>query len=389
MRIAIVIFCFLAGGIVTAAAQSPTATQTTASAEPAAPAQTTASTESAAPAQAPAPALSAGLAQSCPGNPDALGTSRTITVDPAAFPRIGTIQYRDTLPLKDHEVLITLDDGPIPPYTNRILDLLAEQCVKVTYFLVGEMAANYPDLVRRIYNAGHTIGTHSLHHPFHFGSMGLARIEREVGGGIASVQAAAGDPRVVSPFFRIPGLARSPELESYLASKSLAVWSADQVADDWFKGVTAAQIVRKAISRLEEKDHRGVLLLHDIHPATALALPALLKELKAKGYRIVQAVAAGERPQSVPELPAVADSGGWPRVVKTSVSKPEKPIKVAHRRTHKRLAHVERDPDSTASVAKKRLARNERDPVITASIAKKKSKAQTAEQGFGWNLIQR
>src|SRR5664279_5596930 len=239
------------------------------------------------------------LAGSCPGNPNAIGTSRTITVEPSEIPRIGSMQYRSTLPLNDHEVVITFDDGPLPAYSNRVLETLASECVKVTYFLVGRMATAYPDTVRRIYNAGHTIGTHSQNHPLTFNQMALPRIEREVGAGIASVQAAVGDPRAVAPFFRIPGLLRNSQVEKYLASQSLAVWSADEVADDWFRGITAAQIVRKAISRIEAKGHRGVLLLHDIHPATAMALPVLLKELKAKGYRIVQAVPSGDRPKSV------------------------------------------------------------------------------------------
>ena len=179
------------------------------------------------------------MAGSCPGNPNAIGTSRTITVDPAALPRIGNMQYRNTLPLNDHEVAITFDDGPLPPYTDRILDTLASECVKVTYFLVGQMASAYPDAVRRIYNAGHVIGTHSQNHPLTFDQMALPRIESEVDSGIASVQAAVGDPRAVAPFFRIPGLLRSKQVESYLASQSLAVWSADEVADDWYRGVTA------------------------------------------------------------------------------------------------------------------------------------------------------
>ena len=314
------------------------------------------------------------MAGSCPGNPNAIGTSRTITVEPSALPRIGSMQYHSTLPLNDHEVAITFDDGPLPPYTNRILDTLAADCVKVTYFLVGRMATAYPDLVRRIYNSGHVIGTHSQNHPLTFDQMALPRIEREVDAGIASVQTAAGDPHAVAPFFRVPGLLRSKQVESYLASQSLAVWSADEVADDWYKGVTAEQIVRKAISRIEAKGHRGVLLLHDIHPATAMALPTLLKELKAKGYKIVQAVPAGEWPKSVPERPAamVADSGGWPRVVKASLHSAGpaiKSIKTAHHR--------------------KRIARSDRDPAITASIAKKKRNTQTAEHGFDWQPFQR
>ena len=51
------------------------------------------------------------LAEPCPGNPDALGTSRTLTVDAKTFPRIGTMQYPASLPLNDHEVVITFDDG--------------------------------------------------------------------------------------------------------------------------------------------------------------------------------------------------------------------------------------------------------------------------------------
>lgn len=302
------------------------------------------------------------MAASCPGNPDALGTSRTMVVEPSAFPRIGTVQYRNTLPLNDREVVITFDDGPLPPYTNRILDALASECVKVTYFLVGRMATAHPDVVRRIYNDGHIIGTHSQNHPLTFDQMELPRIQREVGAGIASVQAAVGNPKAVAPFFRIPGLARTTQVERYLASQSLAVWSADEVADDWFKGVSSSEIVRKAISRIEAKGRRGVLLLHDIHPATAIALPVLLKELKMRGYKIVQAVPAGERPKSVPELPAqaVAGAGGWPRVVKTSASATEKPSKAVHRR--------------------KSVASNDADPVVTASISKKKRKAQASKQ---------
>jgi peptidoglycan/xylan/chitin deacetylase (PgdA/CDA1 family) len=269
-----------------------------------------------APSEAKTPPASAQATAACPGNPNALGTSRTITVDPKELPRIGTMQYRNSLPLEDHEVVITFDDGPLPPYTNRILDILAENCVKVDYFLVGTMARAYPDLVRRIYNSGHVIGTHSMHHPLPFTRLGEAGLAVEVDGGIAAVGAAAGDPKAVAPFFRIPGLYRSNTTDDYLAAKSLAVFSADEVADDWHRGITPKQIVAAAMRRIAAKGHRGVLLLHDIHPATVMALPMLLKELKDNGYKIVQAVPPGERPQSVPERaePRVA-GGGWPRVV--------------------------------------------------------------------------
>ena len=80
-----------------------------------------------------------------------------------------------------------------------------------------------------------------------------------------------------------------------------------------------------------------------------MALPMLLKELKAAGYRIVHVEAAGERPKSLPELPApaVADSGNWPKVIKASASSDDKPVKT-HART--RVAHK--------SAARTRVAHN-------------------------------
>jgi peptidoglycan/xylan/chitin deacetylase (PgdA/CDA1 family) len=252
-------------------------------------------------------------AEPCAGNQNALGTSRTMTVDPATHPLIGRIQYPGTLPLNDREVVITLDDGPIPPYTDRILDILAHECVKVTFFMVGQMALAYPDLVRRVYDAGHTIGSHSQTHPFGMDQMDFSLAQREVDSGFAAVRTALGNPRAVAPFFRVPGLARTSRLEYYLASQSISVWSADADGADW-TGIGSAEVVRRAMSRIEAR-RGGVLLLHDIQPATVLALPALLKELKDRGYRIVHAIAPGERPR-LPDLsaPAVA-SKAWPRVM--------------------------------------------------------------------------
>ncbi len=309
---------------------------------------------------------SIGVAQaaSCPGNPAAIGTSRTITVGQTDVPHVGTMQYGEAgaLPLKDHEVVLTFDDGPIAPYTPEVLDILARDCVKATFFLVGNQASNAPDLVRRIYNDGHTIGTHSQNHPLTFDRMVEPRIDREVGDGIASASAALGDPRALSPYFRIPGLLRSKAVEDYLAAKSLAVWSTDVVADDWYKRVTPKEIVRKAMARLGEKG-RGVILLHDIHPATAMALPMLLKELKASGYRVVHVIAPGNRPATLPDRVAQPDKQGWPRVTRTG------------------------EPEQTASVSKGRrsVMRRARERVATV-VAKKKQKAQTAN---GWLLFQR
>jgi peptidoglycan/xylan/chitin deacetylase (PgdA/CDA1 family) len=239
--------------------------------------------------------VSAAAAAECPGNPHALGTSRTIVVDPREHGRIGTMNYAETLPLVDKEVVLTFDDGPLPPYTDKILDILAKECVHATYFIVGRMAKAYPDRVRREYREGHTIGTHSMNHPFPFRGQGLEKTKTEIEGGIAATAAALGDRAEVAPFFRFPGLGRTDPVEDYLGARGLMVWSADFPADDWTR-ISADEIVRRALRRLEAKG-KGVLLLHDIHPATVLALPKIIAELKARGYRIVHVVpATADRP---------------------------------------------------------------------------------------------
>ena len=257
-------------------------------------------------------------ADECPGNPGALGTSRTIVVDPAEYSRIGTMQYAHTLPLADREVVLTFDDGPIPPYTNRVLDTLAAECIKATFFIVGRQARAFPHMVRRVHDEGHTVANHSQSHPSFFNRLPTAKMQEEIEEGFAASAAALGDRGAVANFFRVPGLRTSAAVESYAASRNLMVWSADFPADDWRK-ISAAQVKQRALDRLEAKG-KGVLLLHDIQPATVLALPELLKQLKARGYRIVHVTTATpERPKTVtsPEQWVLRGSGksGWPRTV--------------------------------------------------------------------------
>jgi peptidoglycan/xylan/chitin deacetylase (PgdA/CDA1 family) len=257
------------------------------------------------------------LAAECPGNPDALGTSRVISVDPTEHTRIGNMQYHESLPLEDKEVVLTFDDGPLPPYTNRVLEVLAAECVKATFFMVGRQARAFPELVRRVYNEGHTVASHSQNHPRIFTRLPMPAAEAEIEEGRASVAAALGDERALAPFFRFPGLGRSDVIEAYLASHDIMTWSADFLADDW-RHITAQQVLTRALDRLDRKG-RGVLLLHDIQPRTALALPALLRALKARGYRVVQVVPAGpDRPKTL--APPEAWVRGppppmWPRVL--------------------------------------------------------------------------
>jgi peptidoglycan/xylan/chitin deacetylase (PgdA/CDA1 family) len=231
--------------------------------------------------------LSNAVAQGCPAN--ALGTSRVIAIDPSEHRRLGYIQYGETLPLHDHEVVLTFDDGPIPPYTAKVLDALAAECVKATFFVVGQQAQAHPDLVQREYREGHTIATHSEHHP-HLNHMPVDAATKDIADGIASAGKALGNPNAVAPFFRFPYLDPTRATEESAFKMGLTIWSADLHGSDW-NLVGPEYVVSTTISRLERR-RKGIVLLHDIHQRTALALPMMLRELKARGFHIVQAVPA-------------------------------------------------------------------------------------------------
>src|SRR5260370_15083965 len=239
----------------------------------------------------------AGAAE-CP--PAGLGVSRTLVFGPDEHLRVGSFQYPEPLPLMDHEVVLTFDDGPLPPYTNRILDTLASECVKATFFMVGRMVQGYPAVVRRVYNEGHTIANHSQTHPFTFHKMTVARAAQEIEGGFASLNSALADPKPVAPFFRFPGLLRQDSVERYLAAQHDMAWSVDFLADDWTH-IGSEEVARRAINRIAARG-KGILLLHDIQPPTALALPTILQELKARGFKIVHVVpSTPDRPKTVAE----------------------------------------------------------------------------------------
>jgi len=239
-------------------------------------------------------------AADCPDHPDALGTSRTLVVDPRAHPRIGAMQYAESLPLRDHEVVLTFDDGPVPRHSNQILQILADQCVKATFFTIGRQAQANPEGVRKLAAAGHTVGTHSQTHPLTFNKMSVEQAKQEVDQGIASTLAALGDPSALAPFFRVPGLLRGEGVETYAASQGLQLWSADFLADDW-RHIPSSKVYDLAIKRLEARG-KGILLLHDIQARTVAALPNILHELKTRGYHIVHVVpATAERPATPTE----------------------------------------------------------------------------------------
>ena len=235
------------------------------------------------------------MAAPCPGNPDALGTERVMTVTAAATPRVGRKHFPATLPLARKEVVLTFDDGPWPGSTERVLDALKHECVKATFFLLGRNAAEHPALVRREAAEGHTVAHHSHSHPL-LGHMSFAAAEAEIDHGIAAVEAALGQsgksPK--TPFFRFPGFVSSPALLDRLQKRGIVVFGADFWASDW-NPMTPQQELALVMGRLHATGG-GIVLFHDTKQQTAAMLPAFLRELKRGGYRVVHTVpgAAGD-----------------------------------------------------------------------------------------------
>src|ERR1700761_2871322 len=233
----------------------------------------------------------AGAAPACHRD-GALGNSRILAVDAASTPRVGRKSFPDTLPLEDHEVVLTFDDGPSPRLTPKVLAALAHECVHATFFLIGKPASEHPDLVRRIAAEGHTIGTHSWTHP------DLAQLKPEdavaqIDDGISAVGTVLhGVPTTTptTPFFRFPGFQSTQATLDLLQSRGIVVFGADLWASDW-EEMTPQQELKKLTDRLKIA-HKGIILLHDPKAHTAAMLPAFLRYLKENDYRVVHLVPA-------------------------------------------------------------------------------------------------
>jgi peptidoglycan/xylan/chitin deacetylase (PgdA/CDA1 family) len=232
-------------------------------------------------------ASSNAFAGDCAGRPGALGTARVMMLDAAAYPQVGTIQYPQTVPLNDHEVVLSFDDGPEPSSTPAVLDALAAECVKANFFLMGANVHAAPALVRREYAEGHTVGTHTETHP-DLAKLPLAAAETEIQSAITAVNAVLGPAARAAPFFRAPYLSTTPAIDRYLAASGLMLWSIDVDPEDW-RPSTPDEVVARVMTALEKKGS-GIILMHDVQSHTAAALPSLLRELKSRGYSVVHVV---------------------------------------------------------------------------------------------------
>src|SRR5579862_1889171 len=198
--------------------------------------------------------LAAALAAPSPAHaaecgPDKLGVSRVLKVGTAGGLDVGWKTYRDTLPLADHEVILTFDDGPDPATTPAVLEALKAQCVRATFFAIGRNADAYPKLTRREVEEGHNVAYHTYTHPQPtLRYMAPAAARADILKGVIAVERAAygqdfsgGEPddlskiKMHAPFFRFPGFADTADLKAWFARNNVAIFGVDLWASDWIK----------------------------------------------------------------------------------------------------------------------------------------------------------
>jgi peptidoglycan/xylan/chitin deacetylase (PgdA/CDA1 family) len=234
-------------------------------------------------------AWTAAQAAECPRK-DALGTSRVLVVDAATSPRVGLKSFPQTLPLGDHEVVLTFDDGPWPGTTPKVLAALAHECVLATFFVIGRTASAHPDMVRRIAGLGHTIGHHTFGHP-NIKYLKPDAAGAEIDKGIAAVEAAlhgTATATPTTPFFRFPYFESTPATLDLLQKRGIVVFGADLWASDWNRMTPKVQL--KLLTERLRTARKGIILLHDPKAQTAAMLPALLRYLRDNHYRVVHLV---------------------------------------------------------------------------------------------------
>ena len=258
-------------------------------ARPTTPVVQVAQTTTAAQPNAPAPTPPAAKAIPACDNPNAIGLSRVVEIDTTGGPAFGTEHFKQYDFLRDKEVVLTFDDGPWPENTPMVLKALKDNCIKATFFEIGEHATWRPDISREVAAAGMTVGNHTWSHkdlaknPY---AKDIELAKQEIEMGVSAVHMAVGAP--TAPFFRFPDLQQPPELMTYLGTRNIAIFSTDIDTFD-FKLRKPDDVIKSAMTKLA-KNGKGILLMHDFQHNTAEALPELLRQLKAGGYKIVHMV---------------------------------------------------------------------------------------------------
>lgn len=204
----------------------------------------------------------------------ALGVHRTVTLTADTPPPADM--------LHQNEVILSFDDGPHPLRTGRVLDLLASECTKATFFLIGSSANQHPRIVQQILADGHSIGGHSWSHP-NLSEMTIDEAMTEITRGNTAIFAATDRP---VRLFRFPFIATTPELSDAIRAEGLIDVTVTIDGADWTNH-SPERSVAMIMNKLNANQRRGIVLLHDTFARSDERTRILLQSLKSEGYRVV------------------------------------------------------------------------------------------------------
>ena len=297
-----------------------------------------------------------------------LGVSRTVTLKTGGGARFGSSHGGHRNFLRDKEVVLTFDDGPIPATTNKVLHELERHCTKATFFMVGQMAKNYPSMVRKVLAKGHTVGIHSYSHR-NLGQTNAKTAVQDVDRSIKAINKAAG--RKVTAFFRFPYLSENRAVNNYLKKRNYGVFAIDVDSLD-YRMSSPNSMVNRIMSELRRKG-RGIILMHDIKKVTANGLGQLLTRLNDEGYKLVHIKGSGGK--ALPEPYLVAGNDEKPEPVRKWTLKPS--IEISYDGNGDLAAGFKRP-----KMSKKRPAKPENQKKVRVAKLAQKERLQRNKQAF-------
>lgn len=170
-------------------------------------------------------------------------------------------------------VALTFDDGPSPATTPALLDILSEKNTLATFFMLGSMAGNNPDIVKRIRKEGHEIASHTMYH------QNLVWLSQEdISSDIKEANAIFSDILGRKPTLTRPPYGNINDSVRATVNTPLILWSVDTL--DW-QNRNPDTILEITLNQIHDG---AIILLHDIHPTSVAAVPAIIDALRERGY---------------------------------------------------------------------------------------------------------
>ncbi len=214
-------------------------------------------------------------------------------------------------------IAITFDDGPHPVLTPKLLDMLKARGIKATFFLIGQNAAEYPDIVKRIAAEGHELGNHSWSHP-QLTKLAPDALRDQIAKTANAITDATGHPPTV---MRPPYGATTPYITQWIYKEfgtKVIMWSVDPL--DW--KIRKASHVESVI--VSQTRPGSIILAHDIHASTVAAMPETLDKLKAKGFQFLTVSELMAKDKPLP--PPTPKPSATPKATESQTSSPAEPL---------------------------------------------------------------